>query len=112
MSKKIALTIAIIAVLTFLFVIGVSAENIGGIEYTLNPSNKTATFAASNRTDCTLTRVVIPETVVGADGETYTVTTIADRSIGKYRLVFLRHVVTSLFLLRLVIFKILKRKLS
>ena len=82
MSKKIALTIAIIAVLTFLFVIGVSAENIGGIEYTLYPATKTATFAASNRTDCTLTRVVIPETVVGADGETYTVTAIADRSIG------------------------------
>ena len=82
MSKKIALTIAIIAVLTFLFVIGVSAENIGGIEYTLYPATKTATFAASNRTECTLTRVIIPETVVGADGETYTVTAIADRSIG------------------------------
>ena len=82
MGKKILLTIAIIVVLTCLFAIGVSAENIGGIEYTLNSSNKTATFAASNRTDCTLTRVIIPETVVGADGETYTVTTIADRSIG------------------------------
>ncbi|MBO4983463.1 MAG: leucine-rich repeat domain-containing protein [Clostridia bacterium] len=82
MGKKILLTIAKIVVLTCLFAIGVSAENIGGIEYTLNSANKTATFAASNRTDCTLTRVVIPETVVGADGETYTVTTIADRSIG------------------------------
>ena len=82
MGKKILLTIAIIVVLTCLFAIGVSAENIGGIEYTLNSANKTATFAASNRTDCTLTRVIIPETVVGADGETYTVTAIADRSIG------------------------------
>ena len=82
MGKKILLTIAIIVVLTCLFAIGVSAENIGGIEYTLNSANKTATFAASNRTDCTLTRVIIPETVKGSDGETYTVTAIADRSIG------------------------------
>ncbi len=82
MKKKIILTIAITVALACLFIIGVSAENINGIEYTLNASNKTATFAASNRTECTLTRVVIPETVVGADGETYTVTTIADRSIG------------------------------
>ena len=82
MGKKILLMIAIIVVLTCLFAIGVSAENIGGIEYTLNSANKTATFAASNRTDCTLTRVVIPETVKGSDGETYTVTAIADRSIG------------------------------
>ena len=82
MKKRIILTIAIIVALACLLAIGVSAENIGGIEYTLNASNKTATFAASNRTDCTLTRVVIPETVVGADGNTYTVTSIADRSIG------------------------------
>ena len=82
MKKKILLTLAIAMVFTCLLAIFVSAENIGGIEYTLNEATKTATFAASNRTDCTLTRVVIPETVVGADGETYTVTAIADRSIG------------------------------
>ena len=82
MKKKVILSLAIVIVLTCLFAISISAENIGGIEYTLNSTNKTATFAASNRTDCTLTRVVIPETVVGADGETYTVTAIADRSIG------------------------------
>ena len=82
MKRKFILSIVITVALTCLFALCVSAENIGGIEYTLNASNKTATFAASNRTDCTLTRVVIPETVVGADGETYTVTAIADRSIG------------------------------
>ena len=82
MKRKIILSIAIVVALMCLLAIGISAEKIGGIEYTLNPSNKTATFAASNRTDCTLTRVIIPETVVGADGNTYTVTTIADRSIG------------------------------
>lgn len=82
MKKKILLTVAITIALMCLIVMGVSAEKINGIEYTLNPSNKTATFAASNRTECTLTRVVIPETVVGADGVTYTVTAIADRSIG------------------------------
>ena len=82
MKKKLLLTLAIVAMFTCLLAICVGAENIGGIEYTLNPANKTATFAASNRTDCTLTRVVIPETVVGADGQTYTVTTIADRSLG------------------------------
>ena len=82
MKRKVILAIVITIALTCLFALGISAENIGGIEYTLNASNKTATFAASNRTDCTLTRVVIPETVVGADGETYTVTAIADRSIG------------------------------
>ena len=82
MKRKFILSIVITVALTCLFALCVSAENIGGIEYTLNASNKTAIFAASNRTDCTLTRVVIPETVVGADGETYTVTALADRSIG------------------------------
>ena len=82
MKRKIILSIAIVVALMCLLAIGIGAEKIGGIEYTLNASNKTATFAASNRTDCTLKRVIIPETVVGADGETYTVTAIADRSIG------------------------------
>ena len=82
MKKKILLTLLVAMMLVCALAISVSAEKIGGIEYTLNTANKTATFAASNRTDCTLTRVVIPEIVVGADGQTYTVTTIADRSIG------------------------------
>ena len=82
MRKRILITALLAVIFVLVFAISVSAEKIDGIEYTLNTANKTATFAASNRTDCTLTRVVIPETVVGADGQTYTVTTIADRSIG------------------------------
>ena len=82
MKKKILLTLLVVAMLVCALAISVSAEKIGGIEYTLNTTDKTATFAASNRTDCTLTRVVIPETIVAADGQTYTVTSVADRSIG------------------------------
>jgi len=48
MRKKILLTIAIIVVLTCLFAIGVSAESIDGIEYTLNSANKTATSFITN----------------------------------------------------------------
>ena len=82
MKKRLLLVLSLIAVFVCLFAIGASAEKIGGIEYTLNTTNKTATFAASNRTECTLTEIIIPETFVAADGETYTVTSIADRSIG------------------------------
>ena len=81
MKKKIILALLIVSMLVCLFAISVSAEWIDGMDYTLN-SNGTATFSAKNRTECTLTEMIIPEYVTDANGKTYKVTTLADRCIG------------------------------
>ncbi|MBQ3041526.1 MAG: leucine-rich repeat domain-containing protein [Clostridia bacterium] len=82
MKKKLLFGILMVAIFTCFFAISVNAEWIDGIDYTLDAKNMTATFSATNRTECTLTEVIIPEKVIGADGNEYTVTSIADRSIG------------------------------
>ena len=73
MKKKILLFAAIVAMLVCLFAISASAattETIDGVTYSLN--NGTASVTNANKS-CALETVIIPETVVGADGKEYTV---------------------------------------
>ena len=74
--KKALLIFAIVAMLACVLAISVSAattETIDGITYYLN--NGKASVTNANKS-CTLETVIIPDTVVGADGKTYSVTTI------------------------------------
>ena len=74
--KKILLTMALVISVMCLFAItAFAAVEINGIWYNLNGSNATASVTNDNATKCTLTDVVIPETVE-YEGATYTVTTI------------------------------------
>ena len=73
MKKKILLFVAIVAMLVCLFAISASAattETIDGVTYYLN--NGSASVTNANKS-CALETVIIPETVVGADGKEYTV---------------------------------------
>ena len=77
MKKKIFILLTMVAVLACLFAISVSAastETIDGITYYLH-DNGTARLTNANQ-NCGLETVIIPETVVGANGKTYTVTEI------------------------------------
>ena len=76
MKKKILLTLAIISVFICLFAISVSAIEIDGIHYTLK-SDGTAIVNTSNRQGCTLKVVDIPEIVLDANKNRYTVTEIS-----------------------------------
>ena len=74
--KKALLIIAIVSMLVCVFAISVSAattETIDGITYYLNGSKASVTNANKS---CTLETVIIPDTVIGADGKTYSVTAI------------------------------------
>ena len=75
MKKKIVLTLLIVSVLVCLFAISASAEWIDGIDYSFNGNEATVT---SKNQSCTVENVVIPEKVVAANGNEYTVTKIAD----------------------------------
>ena len=85
MKKKIVLALVVISALMCIFAISVSAASVqyqhNGMYFTLNTDTKTATFNQTNRTECTLTNLIIPGTFE-YEGETYTVTYIQDRSIG------------------------------
>ena len=82
MKKKILLALVVVSMLVCLFAITSSAATLyEGIYYDLNATTGTATVSANNRTDCTLKEMVIPATF-DYDGVTYTVTALADRSIG------------------------------
>ncbi len=81
MKKKIVLSLLIVSILVFMLAVTANAEWIDGIDYTLN-SNGTATVSATNRTECKITVVNIPSTVKAANGQTYTVTALADRCFG------------------------------
>ena len=83
MKKKLILFLAILSVLACVLAVSVSAASceVGGVYYDLNDSNNTATVNRTNRTDCTLERVIIPETINYGE-KTYTVTGIYDRSFG------------------------------
>ena len=73
MKKKILLFVAIVAMLVCLFAFSASAastETIDGVTYYLN--NGSASVTNANKS-CALETVIIPETVVGADGKEYTV---------------------------------------
>ena len=77
MKKKIFLALAIIAMLTCLFAITVSAATeVDGVYYNFNEEEQTATVAKDNcKTGCKLEVVVIPEKV-NYDGKEYTVAAI------------------------------------
>lgn len=86
MKKKILLTLAIVAVFTCLFALCVSAASVqyqhdNGMYFTLDTSAKTATFNQTNRTEYKEANLIIPGTFE-YEGETYTVTSVQDRSIG------------------------------
>lgn len=82
MKKKILLALVVVSMLVCLFAITSSAATLyEGIYYDLNATTGKATVSANNRTDCTLKKMVIPATF-DYDGVTYTVTALADRSIG------------------------------
>ncbi|MBE6673514.1 MAG: leucine-rich repeat domain-containing protein [Ruminococcaceae bacterium] len=77
MKKKIILMLSMIAFVVCLLAISVSAVEVDGIYYRLSGSgeNATATVTNENATLCTLTNVVIPETIT-YENVTYTVTAI------------------------------------
>ena len=76
MKKKILLAIAMVSVFVCLFALAVSAastETIDGVTYYLNNGYASVTNANQK---CTLETVIIPDTVVGADGKEYVVNNI------------------------------------
>lgn len=76
MKKKIFLFSLVLSALMCIFAISALAVNIDGIDYSFSGEEATVTNANQK---CTLTEVVIPETVTDpSTGITYTVTTIAD----------------------------------
>lgn len=76
MKKKLLLAVSMIALLVFLFSFSVLAEEINGVHYTLYKNGKTAQVSQGNRT-ATAEIAEIPSTIE-YDGETYTVTSIAN----------------------------------
>ena len=85
MKKKILLTLVLVSALICLFAISVSAASVQyqhkGMYFTLNTDAKTATFNQTNRTEYKEANLIIPGTFE-YEGETYTVTSVQDRSIG------------------------------
>ena len=73
MKKKIILMLSMVAFVVCFLALSVSAEEIDGIDYTLN-KNGTAEVNTGNK-DCALTTVVIPSTVEYNDN-VYTVVKI------------------------------------
>ncbi len=80
MKKKILLCLCTVLMLVCLFAISASAsEIINGLKYDLN-SNGTARLTKNGNQSVEMEFVNIPETVVGADGKTYTVTEVHEGS--------------------------------
>lgn len=76
MKKRIFLFTLVLSILMCVFAISALAVNIDGIDYSFSGEEATVTNANQK---CTLTEVVIPQTVTDpSTGITYTVTTIAD----------------------------------
>ena len=81
MKKKLLLITLLVALFACIFAVAVSAEEVGGIYYTLDNTNLTATVNTENVTKCELTDVNIPEKIKVGDIE-YTVTAIAGKAFG------------------------------
>ena len=84
MKKKILLTLAIVSLFVCLLAASASAEVITYKDTTMQfdlKSDGTAEFITANRTECTEKEIIIPS-IIEYGGNEYTVTKLADRSIG------------------------------
>ena len=90
MKKKILLAIAIVAALTCLFAISVSAKTFteaqDGLTYYFNDSSLTAQVTNANQSYASEI-LIIPEKVVASDGKTYTVTQLNDKAFQNNKII-------------------------
>ena len=81
MKKVTVLSIVITVILMLVFAISINgAEIIDGISYDLNSYHKTANLTKNGNQTVDMETVIIPEKVIGADGNEYTVTVVNEGS--------------------------------
>ena len=81
MKKVTVLSIVITVILMLVFAISINgAEIIDGISYDLNSYHKTANLTKNGNKTVDMETVIIPEKVIGADGNEYTVTVVNEGS--------------------------------